>query len=48
MNVLVTGGTTFVGSHLVKELVDDGYQITVFDYISRGARDCIETMLSMT
>lgn len=39
MNIFVTGGAGFVGSHLVEQLVDDDHDVTVFDNVSRGARD---------
>jgi UDP-glucose 4-epimerase len=37
--VLVTGGTGFIGSALVKRLVDDGYSVTILDNNSRGNID---------
>ena len=33
---LITGGAGFIGSHLVKELVRQGQQVTVFDNLSGG------------
>lgn len=32
MNALVTGGTGFTGSHLVRRLLDDGWNVTILDH----------------
>lgn len=34
--IIVTGGAGFIGSHLVKELVNQGYQVTVVDNLIHG------------
>lgn len=36
MNVLVTGGAGFIGSHLVERLVSDGHKVVVLDNLSTG------------
>jgi dTDP-L-rhamnose 4-epimerase len=38
-NVLVTGGAGFIGSHLVDELVDKGYDVTVVDNLTEQVHD---------
>ncbi|MGI5940087.1 MAG: NAD-dependent epimerase/dehydratase family protein [Thermoleophilia bacterium] len=39
MNVLVTGGAGFIGSHLCDRLLHDGHQVSVVDSLVTGRRD---------
>ena len=36
-NVLVTGGAGFIGSHLCRSLISDGYQVTCLDNLITGS-----------
>ncbi len=38
MNIIVTGGAGFIGSHLVEQLTNDGHAVTVVDNFSSGKR----------
>src|SRR3989344_1296450 len=39
MNLLVTGGAGFIGSHLVDELVKQGHKIKIIDNLSTGRKE---------
>jgi UDP-glucose 4-epimerase len=42
LNVLITGGAGFIGSHVVDRLIEMGNNITVFDNMSSGRMEFIE------
>jgi len=41
--VLITGGSGFIGSHLVDRFLSEGYKVTVVDDLSSG---CVENVKS--
>lgn len=41
MNILVTGGAGFIGSHLVDALLTAGHAVTIVDNLSTGSKDNI-------
>lgn len=38
-NILVTGGAGFIGSNLIKKLIDEGYNVTSLDNYSTGTNE---------
>lgn len=43
---LVTGGAGFIGSHIVKKLVSNGYQVRVIDNLSNGKLENFSSVLT--
>jgi UDP-glucose 4-epimerase len=41
MNILVVGGAGYIGSHMVKVLLDAGFTVITFDDLSSGRRDAV-------
>jgi len=44
-NILITGGAGFIGSNLVKRLVNEGYNLIVIDNLERGKIEFIQDYL---
>jgi UDP-glucose 4-epimerase len=42
MNVFVTGGAGYIGSICTEELLDAGYQVTVYDNLTEGHRSAVD------
>ncbi len=47
MNVLVTGGAGYIGSHAALRLLNDGHAVSIVDDLSRGNRGAIEALLPL-
>lgn len=41
-NILVTGGAGYIGSVMVKRLLEDGYTVTVLDSLERGHKEAVD------
>ena len=47
MNVLVTGGAGFIGSHIAARLVRDGHRVRVLDNLSTGTQDNLDKLAAL-
>ena len=45
MNIVITGGSGFVGSYLCEKLINDGHKIIVIDNLLTGSRENINDLL---
>ena len=42
MKLIITGGAGYIGSHVVLEALEKGYDVTVFDNLSKGFKENID------
>ena len=48
MKILVTGGTGYIGSHTCVELLDEGYEVVVFDNLYNSKLDVVDKIEKIT
>ena len=48
MKVIVTGGTGFIGSHTVVELIDAGYNPVIVDNLSNSDKSVLDGIKRIT
>ncbi len=48
MQILVTGGTGYIGSHTVVELQKNGFEVVIIDNLSNSTRDVISSIEKIT
>ena len=48
MKVLVTGGTGYIGSHTVVELINQGYEVVIVDNLSNSSADVVDKIGKIT
>ncbi len=41
MSILVTGGTGYIGSHTVVQLLENGYDVTILDNLSNSKKEVL-------
>jgi len=41
MNILVTGGAGYIGSHVLKALLKEGHQVVTFDNLQKGHKEAV-------
>lgn len=47
-NILVTGGTGYIGSHICVELLEQGYDVTVMDNLSNSSEEALRRAEEIT
>lgn len=48
MNILVTGGAGYIGSHTIIELVDNGHKVVVVDNLANSKKESIKNVEAIT
>ncbi|MEN8200431.1 MAG: SDR family NAD(P)-dependent oxidoreductase, partial [Thermodesulfobacteriota bacterium] len=48
MNILVTGGAGYIGSHTSLELLNEGFRVIVLDNLSNASREALNRVAKLT
>ena len=48
MNILVTGGAGYIGSHTIVELLNNNHQVTVIDNLCNSSRESLRRVEKIT
>ena len=48
MTILITGGAGYIGSHTALELLNEGYDVVVFDNLSNSSRESLRRVEELT
>ena len=48
MKILVTGGTGYIGSHTVVELINEGHDVVILDNLSNSDRKVVDRIEKIT
>ena len=48
MKILVTGGTGYIGSHTVVELMKEGFEVIIADNLSNSSIDVVDNITRIT
>lgn len=48
MNILVTGGLGYIGSHCCVELIENGYNVIIIDNLSNSKKDVLNNIFDIT
>ena len=48
MNILVTGGLGYIGSHTVIQLIEKGIEVVIIDNLSNTSRDVLDKLELLT
>jgi UDP-glucose 4-epimerase len=41
VKILITGGAGYIGSHLTRALLDQGFEVIIFDNLSTGHKEAV-------